>query len=164
MKTNSIYLEAPNYLKPGQIRNWDRTVFLAGSITGAQDWQKIATDKLLPYFHVFNPRRANYDCFVESEERNQITWEHNYLNLAEIILFHFSYETLAPVTLLEYGSCLESAKVQPFKKLYISIHPEYKRKNDVIIQTELRNNKFSRNIYFNLDETIEQIIKDNTCT
>ena len=38
MKSN-IYLEAPNYLKPGEIKDWERTVFLAGSISTARNWQ-----------------------------------------------------------------------------------------------------------------------------
>jgi hypothetical protein len=153
------YIEAPN--RAVNLNNLEKTVFLAGSITGANDWQKEAADKLLPHFNVFNPRRANYSTFDLNAEREQITWEHNYLQICQIILFYFSWETLAPITLLEYGAALEDTKTRSYQKIYTAIHPDYKRKNDVIIQTELRNAKWSRNITFDLNQTINQIINEN---
>ena len=44
-----INLKAPNTANYSKL-DLERTVFLAGSITGARDWQKEATDLLLPYF------------------------------------------------------------------------------------------------------------------
>lgn len=157
-----IYTEAPNRKDCGNSWNFNRNIFLAGSISGAHDWQKTAAEKLLPYFNVFNPRRTNYSTFDPNEEYRQIAWEHEYLGLCETILFFFSFETLAPITLLEFGALLESSKREECEKtLYIAIHPEYKRKNDVLIQTELRNPRWLKNITFSLNETIEQIIKEN---
>ena len=157
-----LYIEAPAYPGFGTIREWRKTVFLAGSITNAIDWQKETAKTLLNAgFTVFNPRRESFDVNNENAEREQITWEHYFLTTAEIILFYFSYETLAPISLLELGATLERAKIEQYKKIYIAIHPEYKRKNDVIIQTELRNSKFAKNITFNLDQTIQQIIQEN---
>ncbi len=154
------YIEAPNRAAP---IDFTRSIFLAGSITGAYDWQKAAADKLLPFFHVFNPRRANYDVMDPSQERIQISWEHDYLYYSTIILFFFSHETLAPITLLEYGAWLEQSKMTPWKKIYTCIHPEYKRKNDVVIQTELRNPALVRNMFFapSPQEMINIIIKEN---
>lgn len=159
-----IYLEAPNYLHNAQrkIPDWRKTVFLGGSITGAWNWQNMAKEILLPHMNVFNPRRENFDVSGKGVEREQIMWERSYLDLAENLLFYFSYETLAPITLFELGASLENAKLVHYKKIYIAIHPDYKRKNDIIIQTELINNKFSKNITFNLNETLEQIIRENT--
>ena len=154
------YIEAPN--KPDFTNfDWNKTVFLGGSITNAVDWQIFAKEKLLPYFNVFNPRRANYSTFDPNVEREQINWEHSWLERCEILLFNFSYETLAPITLLEYGAALESTKNCAYQKIYTAIHPDYKRKNDIIIQTELRNAKWSRNITFDLNQTINQIINEN---
>ncbi len=156
---NYQYIEAPNH--PVGALYWPKTIFLAGSITGASDWQVFAKNSLLSHFNVFNPRRANFDVTDENVEREQITWEYTYLSKCEIVMFYFAPETLAPITLLEYGAQLEESKVVSFRKLYIAIHPEYKRKNDVSIQTELRNPRWGRNINFSLGQTINQIIKDN---
>ena len=154
------YIEAPHY-GYGKINDYTKTVFLAGSITGAQNWQKEVANTLLPHFNVFNPRRENFDVKNAHVEREQITWEHFHLNLVEITLFYFSWETVAPITLLELGAALEDSKVRQYKKIYISIHPDYSRKNDVVIQTELRNPKFAKNIKFDLNESIKQIIEEN---
>jgi hypothetical protein len=154
------YLEAPNR-ENAKIANWQRTVFLAGSITGAVDWQKEAKEKLLPYFTVFNPRRVNYPSFDPSKEREQILWEHDYLEYASIVLFYFSHETLAPITLFELGKCLATLPYKPYKKIYIAIHPAYKRKNDVIIQTELLSKETSKRTCFSLNEMLELVIKEN---
>ncbi len=157
-----MYITAPTYIQPSMIKDWSKTIFLGGSITGATNWQKDAAKVLVPYFSVFNPRRPAFDTSDESAERAQISWEYQYLEVTQINLFYFSHETLAPITLLELGATLESSKLQHYKKIYIAIHPEYKRKNDVIIQTQLRNPQFSKNITFSLDETLQQIIKENT--
>lgn len=154
-----IYLEAPNRLAEN-IKDWERTVFLGGSITGARNWQLEAKEKLLPYFNVFNPRRENY-IWTESEERTQIQWEYYHIAYAKVLLFYFSYETLAPITLFEYGKALGDCKLKPWKKIYVCINSGYKRKNDLIIQTELENIEVSRRIRFDLDETCDMIITEN---
>lgn len=161
MLSNFMYLEAPNRLVPGAIKDWQRTVFLAGSITGAGDWQKEAKEKLSPYFNVFNPRRANYPQFALAKEREQILWEHDHLELAPITVFYFAPETLAPITLYELGKVLAILPYRPYKKVYIAIHPDYKRKNDVIIQTELLSKETVKRTCFSLDEMIDLVIKEN---
>lgn len=158
---NNHYLEAPNRLECGKIKDWKRTIFLGGSITGAVDWQKEAAEKLLPHFTVFNPRRANYGFDDPAQERIQICWEHDYLEYASIICFYFSHETLAPISLLELGKCLATLPYKPYKKIYIAIHPAYKRKNDVLIQTELLSKETAKRTCFSLNEMVELIIKEN---
>ncbi len=149
------YIEAPNVADVRlALKN---AIFLAGSITGAEDWQLRAKEKLLPYFNVFNPRRSNY-IWSETEEKAQIQWEHLYIDLCPEIVFYFSWETFAPITLFELGKVLRDTKIRPHKKVYICIHPDYKRKNDVIIQTTLENPKISQDIRFDLDETLSLII------
>ncbi len=155
------YIEAPYHPIDFSFNDWGKSVFLGGSITGARNWQNEAADKLLPHFHVFNPRRANFDVLNPGMERQQITWEHTYLDKVEIMLFYFSFETMAPITLLEYGAALESSKTKHWQHVYASIHPDYKRKNDVIIQTELRNPEWSRNITHSLDDAFNLIISNH---
>lgn len=154
------YYEAPNYPRANEIKDYSRTIFLGGSITGAEDWQKKVTPLLTPHFTVFNPRRKNYDTLIPNAEREQINWEHNALVLCEVILFYFSHETLSPITLFELGKMLEMSKISKYKKIYICIHPEYKRKNDVVIQTEITRPDFARKIKFDLLETMELIIRE----
>ena len=157
------YVEAPNTYRTFYLP--ERSIFLGGSITGAWDWQKEAANKLLPHFNCFNPRRANYSTFDPKVELEQITWEHKWLGFCGILLFYFSHETLAPITLLEYGAALESTKCQSRfhkQKVYVCIHPDYKRKNDVVIQTKLRNDKWSKNIRYDLNEALDLIIKENS--
>ena len=159
MKTN-LYLEAPNYHKPGEI-NFHNTnnIFLASSISGAHDWQKNVAEKLLPHFNVFNPRRKNYKTLDPDEERAQITWEYIFLSKIDTILFYFSNETVAPITLFEFGKVLGRIKYANWQKIYVCIHPDYSRKNDLIIQTELERPELLKNFYSDLDEMIEAIIK-----
>jgi hypothetical protein len=155
---NNLYLEAPNYANKFP----NNSIFLAGSITGAWNWQEKVAKKLLPFYSVINPRRENFNALDRRQEEIQITWEHHYLSVCKNILFYFSHETLAPITLLELGAILESAKHLPFSRnVYICIHPEYKRKNYVIIQTRLRNNKYSKYIFDDLDLMTDIIIEKN---
>ena len=130
------YIEAPAYISECGFSDdgitSENSIFLAGSITGAWDWQKEVADKLIHKWNVFNPRRENYNGLVPNAEREQITWEYKALRFCDNVLFYFSHETLAPITLFEYGKMLKS-----HKNLFVCIHSEYKRKNDVIIQTNL---------------------------
>jgi hypothetical protein len=156
-----IYLEAPNYLPHYVGLDAMQTIFLAGSITGAANWQKDAVFALAPHFNIFNPRRDRFDVSDKNFDRVQIPWEHTHLDLAGITLFYFSPETLAPITLLEYGKQLVKTKYAPWRKTYVCIHPEYQRRMDVLIQTELENKTILENIYFMPDKMYAAIIKEN---
>ena len=166
MKTSNAmqYIEAPNYsvlidrLPPREC------LFLAGSITGVGDWQsRILKHKrlegvgLLDLFNVFNPRRADFDATQKGVEHEQITWEYHCIHKCERILFWFAEETLAPITLFELGSALNTHRVG---NIYIGIHPDYKRKNDIIIQTKLRCEALSNSIVYSIEELAEQVIED----
>ena len=171
------YIEAPNYnLEIARLNPMDN-LFLAGSITGAQDWQKemafkkhtilglkeslhsnvreLMSTSLIDHFNVFNPRRANFDVSNPAVEKEQITWEYHCIHQCKYILFWFAPETLAPITLFELGSALNTHE---HKNIFIGIDPEYKRKNDVIIQTSLRNKALADRIVFSKDELAEQVL------
>ncbi len=110
----------------------DKVVFLAGGISNCPDWQKDAVEHLqYTNLVVINPRRKFYDSSDE-EARIQIEWEHKYLVMADIILFWFPKETLCPITLFEYGKYLVSKK-----PLVVGVHPDYKRRLDIQVQTRL---------------------------
>lgn len=132
------------------------TIFLAGSISNAVDWQTYTEERLSKCLNTINPRRLNFDQSNPAMEREQITWEYEHLeDYSDILLFYFSHETVAPITLFEYGCYL----LDTDKRIYVAIHPDYPRKNDVIIQTELRRPSVAERIRFDLEDSINDILK-----
>jgi hypothetical protein len=124
------YIEAPIVapFKPSE-----RTLFLAGGISGCPDWQReivalLADTPLV----LFNPRRADFPIHDPSAAEAQIAWEHEHLRRAEAILFWFPCETLNPIVLYELG-----AWSMTNKPLFVGVHPDYQRRQDVEIQTRL---------------------------
>lgn len=146
------YIKAPEYDLEIATLNPRDCIFLAGSISNAQNWQEEILDlgynKLTDLYHVFNPRRDDFDVSDKTMEKAQITWEHHCINKrCDNILFWFSHETMAPITLFEYGKVL---KTHNHSKIFVGVHPNYPRKNDVYIQTELENPHLARRIVSNL--------------
>lgn len=86
-------------------------VFLAGSIEmgSAVDWQTVVTGALRDMdIVVLNPRREAWDSsWPQSADfapfREQVEWELDALEKADLILFYFAPETKSPITLLELG-------------------------------------------------------------
>jgi len=115
------YIEAPNYSLDIARLDPDNCLFLAGSITGAHDWQKEMAFKkyeinifglkasFIECFNVFNPRRVDFDASDPNVEKEQITWEYHCIHHCHHILFWFAPETLAPITLFELGSALNES-------------------------------------------------------
>jgi hypothetical protein len=139
------YIESPNdycYRSQGLATS----IFLAGSITNAKDWQKTVYASIRNANGVvYNPRRENFDINNPKDSRIQIEWEFEYLRKADIIVFYFSHETVAPITLFELGAALERNSHEDIRnqqKILIYCEPEYSRKSDVKIQTELIIRKF----------------------
>ena len=125
-----IYIEAISYVT---IPNHIPSLFMGGGITNCPDWQAEMKDRLKDLDIVLiNPRRANFPINDPEAAREQIIWEHERLKAASAISFWFPSETLCPITLYELGSWTPTNK-----KLFIGAHPEYKRRQDVIIQTDL---------------------------
>jgi hypothetical protein len=119
-------------------REWEDTgglryphLFLAGGISHCPEWQKEAISLLSDLeIRIFNPRREYWNMNAGPEEsRDQILWEHKYLQQADWILFWFPEETDCPITLFELGKYLVSNK-----NLFIGMHPNYNRRLDVIEQ------------------------------
>jgi len=129
----------------------DLLLFLGGGITGCSDWQQEMKNKLsVVDVTLLNPRRKNWDINDPTMERAQIEWEHRHMTRSDAILFWFASETLCPITLFELGKWV----FRP-KKLFIGCHPDYKRKNDVIIQTELE--RPFQKVVFSLDDLANQV-------
>ena len=116
-------------------------VFLAGGITGSPDWQQELRRLLedLPFGTLLNPRRANFPIHDPAAARQQITWEFQALNQAEIINFWFAREGPQPIVMYEFGRHLARWVLRdpPLKRLIVGIEPGYPRTQDVEIQMEL---------------------------
>lgn len=90
------------------------SVFLAGSIEmgTAELWQdKVAEALKGENLIVYNPRRDDWDSsWVQSKDnkqfREQVTWELDRINIADIVFFYFDPNTKSPITLLELGATL----------------------------------------------------------
>ena len=112
-------------------------VFIAGGISNCPDWQTelvklIDTDR----FDVINPRRPGGLGKTGKAARKQIEWEHQALELAQIVLFWFPKESICPISLFEYGKFLERACKEGIR-LIGGCDPEYARAFDLDIQTQL---------------------------
>lgn len=121
------YIEAPTIYKGNK-----KSLFLAGGITNCPDWQADLI-KLLKNENIvlFNPRWKNFPMNSKIAKK-QIKWEFDHLHKATAISFWFCKETLCPIVLYELGAWSKTDKT-----LFIGVHPEYKRKIDVEIQTKL---------------------------
>jgi len=87
-------------------------VFLAGSIEmgKAVNWQTKVEDGLEEFDEVvvLNPRRDDWDSSWEQTKDNpqfneQVTWELQALEDADVIVMYFDPDTKSPITLLELG-------------------------------------------------------------
>lgn len=86
-------------------------VFLAGSIEmgTAVDWQAVVGKQLSDAgATVLSPRRDDWDTRWPQDAqhpgfREQVEWELNAMEHADLILMHFVANTISPITLLELG-------------------------------------------------------------
>lgn len=114
----------PHLIAPERqsIRPLAKVVFLAGSIEmgKAKPWQKQVARVLLakdPSLVVANPRRTNWDPDWEQSIDNphfkeQVNWELDHLQRADLVLFYFQPGTQSPITLLELGRHLSRPDAQ----------------------------------------------------
>lgn len=132
------------------------TVFLAGSIEmgNAEDWQTIVQDNLkdLPVT-IFNPRRDSWDSsWIQRESnrnfRQQVNWEMNMMNQADIIFMNLLGDSKSPISLLELGLNAE------YKKMIVCCPEEFYRRGNV----EIVCSRFGIPIYNNFDEAIGSLI------
>lgn len=102
-----IQVKAPeSYQSDGKF-----TIFLAGSIDmgGAPDWQKQVAERLADEdVLLLNPRRDDWDSswkqVIEDPQFNeQVTWELQGQEDADLIVFYFADDSKSPITLLELG-------------------------------------------------------------
>lgn len=148
----AIEIQAPNDI-PNVKTN--TKIFLGGSIEmgKAIDWQRDLIERLKDEMITFlNPRRNDWDSSWTQEITNpqfkeQVDWELNGLENADIIVMVFDPNTMSPISLLELGLHASSEKM-------VVICPEgFWRKGNVDIVCEKYNIKQVKNI----DELVEYI-------
>lgn len=129
-----------------------KKLFMAGGISNCPLWQADLVRLLaLEEMTLLNPRRENFPMDDPSAAEEQIGWEHHYLNVADGIAFWFPCETLCPIALYELGKWT----VVHDKPIFIGVHPDYKRRVDVEIQTSLE--RPSLRIVYSLEDLAKQI-------
>lgn len=103
----------------GPVPSFRPKIFLAGSIEmgAAEDWQDRVTRILAGRdIIILNPRRDDWDAsWVQSIEndqfREQVEWELDMLDAADLILLYFAPGTKSPISLLELGLHASSDKM-----------------------------------------------------
>jgi hypothetical protein len=116
MKT--IAVTAPSLLLSNQVCS----VFLAGSIEmgNADEWQSRVINDIAKRFPqdvvLYNPRRPDWDSSWEQNINNaqffeQVTWEQDHIDAADIVFMYFDPSTQSPISLLELGMFASSGKM-----------------------------------------------------
>ena len=140
-----IYIKSPGKL----------SIFLAGSIEMglAEEWQNKVIEALSKFdIDILNPRRVDWDSSWEQSIDNkpfleQVTWELDNLEQADLILFYFAENTKSPVSLLELGRFSTTGKV-------ICCCPAgFWRKGNVDIVCE----RYHSPVYEDLDDLIDML-------
>lgn len=122
------------------------SVFLAGGITNCPEWQndiisrldELSTENLV----VFNPRRKNFPINDPTAAYKQIDWEFRQLERVDIFSMYFSSGVSdQPICMYELGRNLVKMQMRFPKdwenRIIVSVEDGYKRKQDVLIQSEL---------------------------
>lgn len=132
-------------------------VFLAGSIEigKATKWQDHASAKLLEMgFSVLNPRRDDWDSSWVQDISNpqfvqQVNWELDSIDCADLVLMYFEPGTMSPITLLELGALYGFGD----KTVYIVCPEGFWRRGDVQVVA-------SRHPAFFMCDTIDQALSE----
>ncbi len=105
------HVKAPSY----NIASTEYTIFLGGSIemNTAEKWQDrlaLALSGWSDDLVLLNPRRDDWDSSwlqdptPGTQFNEQVTWEFNMQDQADLIVYYFDPATKSPITLLELGS------------------------------------------------------------
>jgi hypothetical protein len=134
-----------------------RTIFLAGSIEMgiAEDWQTQVENYFKEYpkdIVILNPRRDEWDSSWQQTITNpqfyqQVNWELNALEKADLIIMYFSPDTKSPISLLEFGKFADSGK------MLVCCPTGFWRKGNVDIVCE----RYGIPNYAKLEELLEDI-------
>lgn len=100
-----------NFYPPIRLIDSKFTVFLAGTIEmgNSPDWQREVFHRLNSYdMNILNPRRVVYG---ETAIEEQVNWELDAMEMADLIIMHLEPDCKAPVSMLEFGLYAKSGKL-----------------------------------------------------
>ena len=113
MSRSAVVIQAPALYQGADKRP---SVFLAGPTSG-RDWRK-SLIKLLAELDIviLNPQRFDWDStwtedFSDPRWTEQVNWEMDMREAADVVAFMFDDSSVAPITLLELGLSAHSGKV-----------------------------------------------------
>jgi hypothetical protein len=143
-------------------------IFFAGSIEmgKAENWQATLTSDLAKFNGtIFNPRRDDWDSswvqtIKNKQFRQQVEWELNALEAADVIVFYFDPNTQSPITLMELGlhAGIKQAVDGPYKTIIVCCPEGYFRKGNVdILCKKYKIN--STETYLSLVKNLKSILK-----
>lgn len=122
-------------------------IFLAGGITGCNNWQHDVIERLkysidFDRYCIANPRRDDFSIDDKNEAFNQISWEFNTLEKCDIFSMYFvGSESDQPICMYELGRNVVRMKEKYPRswkhRIIVSIEDGYKRADDVNIQLSL---------------------------
>lgn len=144
----AIHPHHVNLVAPAPLPRRNLDLFLAGGITGTDDWQARVGQELTDLdIMVANPRRAEGLSKTGSGASEQIAWEHAMLMRATTVLFWFAPIQLQPIALFELGAMSHLGK-----NIIVGADPEYPRRFDVVEQ--MSNIRPNLPIHESLDDLI----------
>lgn len=133
------------------------TIFLAGAIDmgKAKDWQTEVTEKILEDNDdviILNPRRDDWDSSweqtIENDKfREQVEWELDAMEAADLIIMVFTKDSKAPISLLELGLHLKD------DKMVVCCEEGFYRKGNVDIVCK----RWGVPVHTSLDELYEKL-------
>lgn len=115
----------------------ERSLFLAGSIDmgAAVNWQERICNEFkdIDNLTIFNPRRDDWDSswrqsILDAKFSEQVNWEMDRLEQADLVCFYFDPKGQAPITLLELGYMLGKKEA---KQLIVCCPEGFWRKGNV---------------------------------
>ena len=100
---------------------FDTRIFLAGSIElgAAEEWQQRVVNALADVTNIviLNPRRDDWDNSWQQRAEDprfseQVNWELDMLDAADIVVMYLVPGTRSPISLLELGLCARSGRLK----------------------------------------------------
>jgi hypothetical protein len=141
---------------PQQIEsNGLKSIFLAGTIDigNSEDWQSIVVRAFeKTNVNILNPRRVSWDdswvqTFENPQFYQQVNWELDAMEKADIIILYLAAGSKSPISLLEFGLHARS------RKLYVYCPDDFYRSGNVQIVCD----RYNIPLYKDLGKLINKV-------
>lgn len=142
------------YRAPEHTPKSDRySIFLAGTIDmgNSEDWQSEIEKEYGEIYDIYNPRRTDWDSSWKQEKKNkqfneQVTWELDHLQRADVIIMNILGDSKSPISLLELGAFKD-------KSIYVCCPEEFYRHGNVDIFCEM----FEIPLFDNMEDLLKLV-------